>query len=153
MNHPLDALIARNTGFTSMADMLNASGNYRPTCCVADKAMLEIADAYDAEQAKRGDPRRAFRYGDPYQPELVRKPAGRVWVNQAKRTAHVVATNDTHALIVYTMPNGRDYYWEVPIDITWAELRNDGYGQHVRNINQTRPPKRWAAAIAEELGE
>ena len=58
----IDDLIAHNTGFKSMDDMLNARGGYRPSCDVSQLEMELIADAYDAAQAARGDERRAFRY-------------------------------------------------------------------------------------------
>ena len=58
----IDQLIARRTGFSSLDDMLNARGGYRPSCDVSRLEMELIADAYDAAQAARGDERRAFRY-------------------------------------------------------------------------------------------
>lgn len=58
----IDDLIAHNSGFSSLDDMLNARGGYRPSCDVSRLEMELIADAYDAAQAARGDERRAFRY-------------------------------------------------------------------------------------------
>ena len=58
----IDDLIAHNTGFSSLDDMLNARGGYRPSCDVSRLEMELIADAYDAAQTARGDERRAFRY-------------------------------------------------------------------------------------------
>ena len=58
----VDDLIAHNTGFSSLDDMLNARGGYRPSCDVSRLEMELIADAYDAAQTARGDERRAFRY-------------------------------------------------------------------------------------------
>ena len=58
----VDDLIAHNSGFSSLDDMLNARGGYRPSCDVSRFEMELIADAYDAAQAARGDERRAFRY-------------------------------------------------------------------------------------------
>ena len=58
----VDDLIAHNSGFSSLDDMLNARGGYRPSCDVSRLEMELIADAYDAAQAARGDERRAFRY-------------------------------------------------------------------------------------------
>ncbi len=58
----IDDLIAHNSGFSSLDDMLNARGGYRPSCDVSRLEMELIADAYDAAQTARGDERRAFRY-------------------------------------------------------------------------------------------
>ena len=58
----IDELIAHNSGFSSLDDMLNARGGYRPSCDVSRLEMELIADAYDAAQTARGDERRAFRY-------------------------------------------------------------------------------------------
>ena len=58
----IDDLIAHNTGFSSLDDMLTARGGYRPSCDVSRLEMELIADAYDAAQTARGDERRAFRY-------------------------------------------------------------------------------------------
>ena len=58
----VDDLIAHNSGFSSLDDMLNARGGYRPSCDVSRLEMELIADAYDAAQTARGDERRAFRY-------------------------------------------------------------------------------------------
>jgi hypothetical protein len=68
----LDRLVAYYTGFKTLEQMLNAAGGYRPTIrCTREvnarasekelADLLAIADAYDAAQAERGDPRRAFR--------------------------------------------------------------------------------------------
>ena len=58
----IDDLIAHNSGFSSLDDMLNARGGYRHSCDVSRLEMELIADAYDAAQTDRGDERRAFRY-------------------------------------------------------------------------------------------
>ena len=58
----IDDLIAHNSGFSSLDDMLNARGGYRPSCDVSRLEMELIADAYDAAQTDRGDERRAVRY-------------------------------------------------------------------------------------------
>ena len=155
MTNQIDALVARRPAFQPLPELCAPAPSYRPSCDVSDPETLAIADAYDARAEMFGDPRRAYRYGTPYTPELTRKPVGRVWANQAKRTASVVATTDTAALLVYDMPNGRSYFWEVPIDTTWRQLQLDAGNEtrpKIRNIGQTRPPKRWAAAIAKELG-
>lgn len=59
----IDSVVRRNTAFRSLFDMLLADGRYRPSLDVREPVMLQIADAYDAAQALRGDDRRAYRYG------------------------------------------------------------------------------------------
>jgi hypothetical protein len=61
----MDKLIYQNTGFSSLDDLLNARGGYRPSCDMSRLEMELIADAYDAAQTERGDERRAYRYGYP----------------------------------------------------------------------------------------
>lgn len=61
----LDAAVTRRTMWRTFAELLAACnrGAYRPTLrrdLLGDDADL-IADAYDAEMKRRGDPRRAFR--------------------------------------------------------------------------------------------
>lgn len=51
------------TALDSLDSLLQAEGGYRPSLDQRDPIMVVIADAYDLEQAKRGDPRRAYRYG------------------------------------------------------------------------------------------
>ena len=60
----MDLLVNQNTTFSSLDDLLNARGGYRPSCDVSKIEMELIADAYDASQIKRGDERRAYRYGN-----------------------------------------------------------------------------------------
>lgn len=61
----LETLVARRTGFRSFAEMFDRSrGNYRPSIDVRDPEMLAIADHYDYLADKRGDERRAYRYGE-----------------------------------------------------------------------------------------
>lgn len=62
MSHPLDAVIAKQTGFSSMADMLTSHPNYRPSLDMREGWARQVADAYDAAQEARGDARRAYRY-------------------------------------------------------------------------------------------
>lgn len=61
----LDNLVQRHTAFHTLADMMTAPGNYRPTIpSKSGKAGREldlIADAYDMGQRLVGDSRRAFR--------------------------------------------------------------------------------------------
>lgn len=59
----LDQLIAKHTGFTSFADLLNAKSTYRPSCDMREPVMVRIADAYDEAMRLQGDERRAYRYG------------------------------------------------------------------------------------------
>ncbi len=55
----LDQLTQRLTVFQSFLDLPNAPGNYRPTLRRDEPGAEELADAYDLEQAKRFDKRRA----------------------------------------------------------------------------------------------
>ena len=55
----LDKLTKRLTAFDRFLDLLNAPGNYRPTLRRDEPGAEELADAYDQEQARRGDRRRA----------------------------------------------------------------------------------------------
>lgn len=166
----LNATIRRKTGFTDFADMLDAGGNYRPTIDVSQADLLELADAYDAAQAERGDARRAFRYGRPYvaptPPPPPPKPAtvaesshGRVYANQAKRPAVVVALDQDSgtALIEYEMPAGRTFLWEVPATTTWKELHDPDTrytgNSPIKNISPNRLPKRWKNAFGEHQAD
>lgn len=71
--HPLDAIIARNTGFTSMEDLLNSSPNYRPSLDMREGWAREVADAYDSAMTLRRDARRAYRYGEDQAAEAAAK--------------------------------------------------------------------------------
>lgn len=51
------------TAFGSLDELLKASGGYRPSLDQREVVMAVIADTYDFEQARRNDPRRAYRYG------------------------------------------------------------------------------------------
>ena len=64
----LDALTLCHTAFRTFQDLLDAKGHYTPSLRTGStnnaehrRELAEIADAYDAAQAKRGDPRRAVR--------------------------------------------------------------------------------------------
>ena len=63
----LDAAVARHTtnaSFEAWIAACNAGPVYRPTIrfdLLGDADAALLADAYDAEQARRGDPRRAYR--------------------------------------------------------------------------------------------
>ena len=59
----VDDLVLRHTSFRSLAEMFEAGGNYRPSLDMREPHMRKIADAYDQEAERRGDPRRAYRYG------------------------------------------------------------------------------------------
>lgn len=58
----IDRLVAKRTGFTSLADMFDAAPTYRPSCDMRDPVMVIIANAYDARAKMFGDVRRAYRY-------------------------------------------------------------------------------------------
>src|SRR5690606_22629797 len=76
----LNKLVAGRTGFKDMFDLMNAGGNYRPSCDVSDPEMQVIADCYDALQVRGGSDKRAYRYGEPFDPvmesHLTMKTAG-----------------------------------------------------------------------------
>ena len=59
----IDAAAAELTRFASLAELCDAcTGGYRLTLRAdLDPRFAAIADAFDAEMARRGDPRRAFR--------------------------------------------------------------------------------------------
>jgi len=56
----LDALTRRKTGFSSFAQLTSTNTDYFPTL-VGEGEVKLLADAYDAEMARRGDPRRSWR--------------------------------------------------------------------------------------------
>lgn len=59
-----DALTKKHTAFKSFKEMAHAEGGYNPSIEVGkDPEKEELAGHYDDYQTKRGDPRRAFRYG------------------------------------------------------------------------------------------
>ena len=145
MSHYLDHLIARHTAFSSMADLLNSAPNYRPSCDVQDPVMLKIADAYDAEMAKRGDPRVAYRYNIPRRLEVG--DSCRVHINQGVRVLRCLAVTDDRALMEYFMPAGNAYLWDVPRCSNSATLSGRGV-KGVRNVSANRPPKRWAGVLS-----
>lgn len=59
----MDELVARNSAFKGMNDLLSAGGNYRPSIDVRDSERLKLANVYDSIMEARGDARRAYRYG------------------------------------------------------------------------------------------
>lgn len=60
-----DELTIANSAFGSFDELVNCHRSYRPSIDVAVRDKLELANTYDAAQSRRGDPRRAFRYGLP----------------------------------------------------------------------------------------
>lgn len=58
--HNPDALTRRVTSFRSFDELVDAA-DYVPTLAGEDAQELELADLYDAAQARRGDTRRAYR--------------------------------------------------------------------------------------------
>lgn len=59
-----DRITRTHSAFTSFEDMaVHAKGSYRPSLYMKNPALVWLADYYDAFQAKRGDSRVAFRYG------------------------------------------------------------------------------------------
>ena len=61
MYRELDTLTRELTAFNSFLELANAAGHYRPTILPRDRQHVDLADAYDAFQAARSDPRRAWR--------------------------------------------------------------------------------------------
>lgn len=59
----LESIVRRRTGFTSLTDLLDAKGSYRPSLDMRDPEMAAIATYYDKAMTERGDDRRAYRYG------------------------------------------------------------------------------------------
>ena len=59
----IDAAVAELTVYASLQELCDAcTGGYRPTFRTdLDPRFGAIADAFDAEMARRGDPRRALR--------------------------------------------------------------------------------------------
>ena len=146
-SHVLDQLIARRTAFSSMQELVTAAGGYRPSLDVADPEMLRIAEAYDTAQAKRGDPRRAYRYGTPFVATVGNTPNGRVLVNQALRRAAVIGRTGDRVLLSYEMPHSGSYLWDVPEDTPWQALREDPWKVRKRNVSEANPPARWRGCL------
>jgi hypothetical protein len=59
----MNAIIRAKTGFSDALDLLNAGGRYRPSIDMRDPELAQLADFYDRMQERRGDDRRAYRYG------------------------------------------------------------------------------------------
>ncbi|MDR3739311.1 MAG: hypothetical protein P4L40_09860 [Terracidiphilus sp.] len=55
----LDGLTRAHTAFRSFAELTNTAPDYFPT--LAGEETSQLADAYDREMIRRGDPRRAWR--------------------------------------------------------------------------------------------
>lgn len=66
----VDRLVRKHTAATSLADLVEPGGGYRPTLYATTglrgvrnsrRELTALANAYDAAQAAAGDPRRAHR--------------------------------------------------------------------------------------------
>lgn len=79
-----DAEIARNTGFKSMSDLLQAKGNYRPSCDVNDPFALELANRFDLEMRRMNLEIRAYRYGTMSSVDKMIKADHRIKAREAK---------------------------------------------------------------------
>jgi len=77
MHSHLDTLTRDLTGFESFQAMLDTHPSYRPSILSRyGRREVDLADAYDAAQAARGDSRRAYRGATPEPPaELPRGDA------------------------------------------------------------------------------
>lgn len=62
-------LVKSRTAFPDMLALLEAGGDYRPSCDESDPETRDIADYYDALQERRGNPKRAYRYGSRLSPD------------------------------------------------------------------------------------
>ena len=78
-----DAEIARNTGFKSMSDLLQAKGGYRPSCDVSDPFALELANRFDLEMRRMSLDIRAYRYGKMSSVEKMIKADHRIKAKEA----------------------------------------------------------------------
>ena len=75
----LDALARRCTAFPTMLALLTATAGYRPSIRLdlQGREGLLLARAYDRQQARWGDTRRAFVTGElPRQPRVLPAPSG-----------------------------------------------------------------------------
>jgi hypothetical protein len=88
----LNALTANLSAFATFTALLDAAGNYRPTVHLKSAGHVELADAYDAAQAARGDSRRAFRVGTFTAPAAPAAPAAPKWAAWVKSPAARKAT-------------------------------------------------------------
>jgi len=59
----LNKITRENSAFAGFADLVNTKGGYRPSLCMDEAVLVELADAYDEHMEWIGDDRRAFRYG------------------------------------------------------------------------------------------
>lgn len=59
----LETIVRRRTAFTDLRDLLGAKGGYRPSLDMRDAEMAALATFYDQAMERRGDDRRAYRYG------------------------------------------------------------------------------------------
>jgi hypothetical protein len=143
----LDKLCRHHTGFRSFRDLITAPG-YRPSCRMDNAAHRQIAVAYDEQMQFLGDERRAFRSGEPL--PLENSQRGRLFLNQGWRDTVVLAVTDDRALLVYGMPNGREFLLDVPRNFPLSHITEwdePGARGTVRNIAQKTAPKRWRAAV------
>ena len=56
----LDSLTRKHTAFASFAALIDTQPDYFPTLSGKGEAKI-LADAYDCEMERRGDPRRAWK--------------------------------------------------------------------------------------------
>jgi hypothetical protein len=65
MEEYTNAFVRKHTAFSTLDELCNQI-NYEPSLDVSHIEILQIANAYDEEMKRRGDERRACRYGDNY---------------------------------------------------------------------------------------
>ena len=175
----LDALVARNSAFRDMADLLSQP-HYRPSLDMREAWARQVADAYDQAQAARGDDRRAYRYAIEEGAAIVAAEAeriaieaeriaaeqrkaqraaetvadrdvGHVLANQGKRRARVLGLAEGRALVEYDMPAGRSFLWDVPASTAWRDLVDNPAAAGIRNVSANRPPQRWRELLAQAV--
>lgn len=86
-----DIEIAKNTGFKSMSDLLQAKGNYRPSCDVNDPFALELANRFDLEMRRMNLDIRAYRYGEMTAVEQAIKSDNRIKAREANNIRRLLA--------------------------------------------------------------
>ncbi len=69
-----DELTLQETAFPNFDALIDAPGGYRPSLDVSHDDRLELANTYDAAQARRGNPLRTFRYRNPSRRTTCQRP-------------------------------------------------------------------------------
>ena len=137
----LDDIVRRRTGFSCLADLLNAKGRYRPSIDMADTEMTALATYYDKEMERRGDARRAFRYGNRASAEPAPLTGGQLTLSQGmpnQRTADLQRLRDLCARAGISLVEALD---------DAVRGRWDWRDEHGNASNMSLDSE-WAAAVA-----